>query len=252
MGLLQSAIPGRGCGHVMTIVLISLPFDIAVAAGPAALDPATRPASMTPGGMTFDTAETLGDWSFSNGPEWPGAAGSLAWAADVGHAGDGALELRYDFRKGGQYVAAVVPLPAEPPVRAVRFWVRKPASNLMIVRAVDQDNETFQKNLSYHYPNWQQVEIRLDRWEFSWGGDGTFRGPPRAFHILVENDGGDRAGSIWIDDVQWVHRLSHNGDGVARTTYTESEFEPSDPWRYAGASGGGLADGAWSYVLTEA
>ncbi len=221
------------------------------AAESVATSPSTRPATAHADVMTFSAEDALKQWSFSNGPEWPGAAGLLAWSANVGHAGAGALELQYDFRGGGHYVAAIVPLPAEPPVQAVRFWVKKTAGNLMIVRAKGQDNQTFQKSLLFHYPDWQQVEIRLDRWESSWGGDGTFRGPPREFHILVENEGGNRAGSIWIDDVEWIHTLDAE-DGTARATYVESEFQEPDPWNYSGAEGGAFQAGVWSYVLTEA
>jgi len=251
MILHESAVRRCGLGRVILSFPVLVLVGCSETAGPIATSPQTRPAAVIPADLTFDTQASVQEWSFSNGSEWPGAVGSLAWAADVGHAGAGSLELRYDFRNGGQYVAAIVPLPTEPPVQAVRFWVKKPAGNLLIVRAKDQDNETFQKNLSYHYPDWQQVEIRLDRWEYSWGGDGTFRGPPRDFHILVENDGGDRAGPIWIDDVQWVHTLDAE-DGVARTTYVESEFQAPDPWGYSGAEGGGFQAGSWSYVLTEA
>lgn len=200
---------------------------------------------------TFATAEALGGWSFSNGPEWPGARGTLEWRPDAGRSGDGAAVLSYDFAEGGHYVAAIAPLPAGPAVRAVRLWLHKPAANLLIFRAVDADGEAFQKNVRYHYPGWQQLEIELGGWEFSWGGDGRFAPPPREFHILVENDGGTTTGTLRIDDVQWLPAGSPAAEsGRARATCVESDFSDVERWRHAGAAGGEFASRRWSYRFT--
>lgn len=201
---------------------------------------------------TFADASALAAWSFSNGREWPGARGCLEWRAGAGRAGDGAAALVYDFEGGGHYVAAIVRLPAHPEVRAVRLWVNKPAPNLTIFRARDADGEVFQKNLRYHYPGWQQLEISIGGWEASWGGDGAFRGPAKEFHILVENDGGNRVGSVLIDDVQWVYGEADAAAGApGRTTYVESDFADGR-WRYDGPAGGSFADGTWHYRFTPA
>ncbi|UCG16387.1 MAG: beta-galactosidase [Phycisphaerales bacterium] len=213
------------------------------------LEPQQQPATPTTqmsDPETFATAESLDGWSFSNGREWPGATGKLEWRAGAGRTGDGAAALSYNFEKGGHYVAAIVDLPQDREVKAVRLWVHKPAANLMIFRATDQDGESFQKNLRYHYPDWQQLEITLDAWLYSWGGDGTFRGPPTRFDILVENDGGHRVGTALLDDVQYVFEPPP-ASGAASTTYVESEFAPGDRWTYVGTDGGGLDHGVWTY-----
>jgi len=203
--------------------------------------------------MTFPDADSLKSWSFSNGPEWPGATGRLAWHADAGREHDGAAALSYNFEKGGNYVAAIVPLPPSPAVKAVRLWVHKPTANLMIFRAVDADGEAFQKNVRYHYPGWQQLEITIGGWGFSWGGDGTFRNPPREFHILIENDGGTRAGTVLLDDLQWVYEMDPDSPtGDAQTTYVESDFTDTGHWRYEGSPGGGFDENrSWKYEFDD-
>ena len=197
---------------------------------------------------SFNAAQVLEAWSFSNGPEWPGARGHLERRDTGGRSGDGVLVLHYDFENGGNYVAACVNLPTDPPVQAVRLWVRKPSGNLMTFRATDSAGETFQKNLSFTYPDWQQLEITLDGWVHHWGGDGVFQGPATRLDILIENSGGNRSGELWIDDVQWTYARPERAATTTRTTtYVESEFGASDGWTYRGPSGGGFDGGQWTY-----
>ncbi len=188
--------------------------------------------------QTFATDEALTGWEFSNGPEWPGARGSLERRASGGRDNDGVLVLSYDFEDGGHYTAALVKLPADPPVVAVRLWVKKPAANLMIFRAVDADGETFQKDLWFDFDGWQQLEVALDGWAHHWGGDGRFAPPARRFDILLENQGGNRKGEVLIDDVQWVYRRADE-DRLRRATYVESTFAATD----GGSVEGGRLDG---------
>ena len=49
----------------------------------------------------FDSAESLAPWVFTNGPEYPGATGSLTLGP--GHGGSGA-RLAFDISAGGNYV----------------------------------------------------------------------------------------------------------------------------------------------------
>ncbi len=193
--------------------------------------------------QTFASDAALTDWEFSNGPEWPGARGALEWRSTGGRDNDGVLVLSYDFEGGGHYTAALVKLPADPPVVAVRLWVKKPAANLMIFRAVDAEGETFQKELRFDYEGWQQLEIGLEGWIHRWGGDGRFAPPARRFDILLENQGGSRKGEVLIDDVQWVYRRA-DAEHTRRATYVESTFAATDGWA---AEGGRLAGGDWHY-----
>lgn len=200
---------------------------------------------------TFSNADTIAEWTFSSGPEYPGATGSLKWRGDAGHEGDGCAALSYDFCNGGNYVAAIVPAPAGRDVTAVRMWVKKPSPHLMIFRATDSKGETFQKNFRYHYVGWQQIEIEIGRWIFSWGGDGTFQAPARELHILIENDGGDTTGTVLIDDLQWIDRGDVVDSSVAEATYVEADFGASEKWPYDGAATGGFDAGEWRYAFTE-
>jgi sugar phosphate isomerase/epimerase len=226
-------------------------FSAVLTAMPVCYGQQRETASVSPA-QTFPDSDSIESWTFSNGPEWPGARGALTWRADAGRAGEGALALAYNFEQGGRYVAAISKLPETPEVKAVRFWLHKPTANPMVFRAVDADGETFQKNVRYHYPGWQQLEIGLANWEHHWGGDGVFRVPPREFHILVENEGGNRVGTLLIDDVQWVYRPKPPRQmGARRIGYLESDFTDAQRWRYRGAEGGGFAAAEWHYDFTS-
>jgi hypothetical protein len=209
-----------------------------------------QPASPT---ETFADQASAQPWSFSNGPEWPGATGRLDWSADSGRTDDGVLQLHYNFEKGGNYCAAIRDLPTSPPVQAVRMWLHKPADNLMIIRATDSKGEVFQKNFRYHFPGWQQVEITLADWIFSWGGDGTFDAPAQQLHILIERDGGNKQGILRIDDVQWIHDASASAAEqlMNTTTYTESAFTPEDRWTVDGPGTTDFAGQTLRYDFSE-
>jgi hypothetical protein len=96
-------------------------------------------------------------------------------------------------------------LPTQREIKAVRLWLHKPDANNMIVRCVDAQGETFQKDLRYHYPGWQEVEFSLTNWVFNWNGDGVFDKPAKQVDILIQPDGGRRVGELLIDDVRWVY-----------------------------------------------
>ena len=211
--------------------------------------PADEAGSSVP--ESFANPSSLMAWTFSNGPEWPGAQGKMERRAIGGRTNDGVLVLHYDFSRGGNYVAALVKLPAEPHVKAVRFWINKPAANLMIIRAVDTEGETFQKDLRFDYRGWQQVEIVLDDWIHSWGGDGTFQWPARRFDILIENDGGNRKGELLIDEVEWVYQPSVGDDHTRTTSYTEGTFADAEGWSCEGPAGTTLRGRRWTCEFTD-
>ncbi|MGQ9648534.1 MAG: hypothetical protein ACUVXJ_00295 [Phycisphaerae bacterium] len=50
--------------------------------------------------MTFDTADTVQSWTFSSGPEFPGATGRIEWYAGNGHDKAGCLRLHFSFEGG--------------------------------------------------------------------------------------------------------------------------------------------------------
>jgi hypothetical protein len=201
---------------------------------------------------SFNDPQSADVWSFNNGPEWPGARGTLERRPQGGRNQDGVLVLEYNFERGGSYVAAIAELPTDRTVHAVRFWVNKPAANLMTFRATDSEGETFQKSLRFDFRGWQQLEIALNGWVHRWGGDGKFQQPARQFHILIENRGGNRKGELLIDDVQWVYEPTRPDDPRTRTaTYTESTFASGDGWRCRGPAENKLDDNRWMYRFDE-
>lgn len=211
----------------------------------------TPPSASTPESFNDEESFRAG-WRFSNGAEWPGAKGSMERRDSGGRTGDGVLALKHDFTEGGSYVAALVTLPQDREIKAVRMWLLKPDANHMIVRCVDAKGETFQKDLRYTYPGWQMVEILLGDWVYSWGGDGVFDHPPRQFDILIQPDGGQRVGELLIDDVQWVYDVSAFGRlDIFTSTYRESDFISGDAWRFDGPAKGDLAGRTWTYEFSE-
>jgi hypothetical protein len=212
--------------------------------------PATAPSMSTP--ESFNDPACMANWTFSNGPEWPGAQGRLERSPNTGRGGDGALVLHYDFRGGGNYVAASTTLPTDRTVTAARLWVHKPADNLMTFRATDRDGETFQKSLRFDYRGWQQLEITFDGWVHSWGGDGRYAAPPQRFDILIENQGNSREGELRIDDVQWVYEAGVVADtGLRIATYTETTFADDEGWTEPQPPETGLRSQYWSYRFTD-
>jgi len=201
---------------------------------------------------SFNDPQSVDAWSFNNGPEWPGARGALERRPQGGRTQDGVLALKYDFEDGGNYVAAIAELATDRTVHAVRFWVNKPAANLMTFRATDSEGETFQKGLRFDFRGWQQVEIALKGWVHRWGGDGKFQQPARQFHILIENRGGNRQGELLIDDVQWVYEPTRPDDPRTRTaSYTDSTFGSSDGWRCRGPAESELNENRWTYHFDQ-
>ncbi len=194
----------------------------------------------------FDAESCLAAWSFSNGPEFPGAAGKLAWMAGAGRSGGGALGLHFDFTGGGNYVQAGWRLPERSPAR-VRLWLRKPGAHRIVFRATDHTGRTFQKGLRYARTDWQQVEVDMARWEFGWGGTGDGRPSPPFDHfaVLIENSGDVREGVLLIDDIEIL------SDSVTPAEIPGCTYEP-DHLRRASASGGPgnrLEGDCWHYAF---
>jgi len=152
----------------------------------------------------FDSPEAAKAWSFANGPEFPGAKGSIAFDSKEGHDRPGCLAMRYSFAGGGNYVQASWPVPAENSARIMSVWLKKPAANRVTFRALDAGGQTFQKSIDYTYPGWQRLEVDLARWDAHFGGanDGKIQWPVRLLGVLVENNTEPREGVIYIDDVE--------------------------------------------------
>ena len=154
----------------------------------------------------FERVNSPAPWTFSNGPEFPGATGSLT--AGVGHSGKGA-HLAYDLSKGGHYVSANLTLPSPLSPAAIGFWVKSPPNITITLRVGDASGQTLQYSLRRPLENldpnaWYQQAVPLDTANGWWGGtnNGQVQYPIRQLAILA----GDplqpgAAGAIDFDDV---------------------------------------------------
>jgi len=171
----------------------------------------------------FDPARPLGGWSFGNGPEFPGAKGSLE--LDPAATGTGpALRLFGDFTGGGNYVQAAYQFPQGLGVEELSFKVRAPSAEKICLRLVDATDQCHQINLKLAKTDgWQEVRLpvaeffalmaagrSLDmvaRYEF-WGGakDSRWHDPGKLLAILLGRDAvpATLKGPIWIADATVV------------------------------------------------
>lgn len=162
----------------------------------------TQPANVS-AVFTFDTPATADAWQFYDGREFPGATGRLTWRSDAGRDGGGGLALAYDFTGGGNYVEAHHDLPSGSAVRGLRVRLHKPGPNAITFRAIDATDHSFQKQGHWPGGGWQEVEVDLTTWSFSFGGaaDGRVHFPLKRIAILLEN-GESQTGELLIDDVE--------------------------------------------------
>jgi Cellulase (glycosyl hydrolase family 5) len=165
----------------------------------------------------FDGSQPLQHWSFSNGPEFPGASGNLSLGP--GHAGRGAvLAYRFTCRDQshcGHYVAALwkasFPLAAAPGA-ALSLWARFPPDVQPTVRVTDQTGQTLQfyaKGPTLEHPipgEWQPLVVPLtDRVAGHWGGanTGQMQGSIVEIAILADSREAQSAqGQLNFDDVR--------------------------------------------------
>ncbi len=190
----------------------------------------------------FEEEATFSAWGFSNGPEFPGAAGAFERSADHAHTGRFSGKLSFDF-KGGNYVHAFVRLPRGLDIGHVRFWLKKTVPNRITVRVTDSEDQTFQKSFEYSYDGWQEISVSLDSWAAHWGGanDGVFRGSPVIFGVIVENTGVPE-GAVYIDDVRAFPGPAGEA-GSFKAVYPVVRFGGDERWRVT--SGGDAGGSRW-------
>ncbi|MBI4580592.1 MAG: beta-galactosidase [Planctomycetes bacterium] len=194
----------------------------------------------------FDSESSIKTWTFSNGPEFPGAGGTIEWNSTEGHASPGCLVLKHSFVGGGRYVQATGLVPGGVDARVARVWLKKPGAHRISFRAIDQAGQCFQKGIEYVCPDWQQIEVDLDQWGSHWGGpnDGKLRRPIRQFAVVVENSTVPKEGTLLVDDVEFLPEPAGAG---ANVTYTAVDFANAGGWHVSGGPGNALDRGAWSY-----
>jgi len=85
-----------------------------------------------------DQADPAKGWSFGNGPEFPGAKGSLDLDASTTHAGHPALHLVSDLSGGGNYVQMGRDVRAlHLSLDTLSFWIKAPGLTGMAMRLID-------------------------------------------------------------------------------------------------------------------
>lgn len=157
----------------------------------------------------FERPTAPAPWRFGNGPEFPGATGSLT--AGAGYAGIGA-HLAYDLSQGGHYVSASLTLPAPLTTAAIGFWVKSPINITIALRVTDSSGQTLQYNLrrplaGAGVDSWYHQTIPLNAPNGWWGGlnDGSVHFPITALSILAADPPMPGAvGAIDFDEVTAV------------------------------------------------
>jgi len=190
-------------------------------------------------------------WTFSNGPEFPGAKGSFERTPVAAHEGKFGGELRFDFTGGGNYVAAVLRMPesgagATGDWNGLQLWLNRPEGNDVVFRYSDSSGQTLQKQLECPAGRWVRVTIPFSGWTGHWGGadDGQVRGKPISLALLVDR-GEKTAGTLLFDDL----RLVNVQDSLARTSYPAYRFGPQEGWHTRMEGNGGttrLEDRVWT------
>jgi hypothetical protein len=181
----------------------------------------------------FEGVGAPSGWIFSNGPEFPGATGSLA--AGQGRAGSGACaRLMFDMSGGGNYVSASRSLsPTIKNQSGLSLWARVPTGVNIVCRITDSTNQTLQYPVSRPLcardsASWFVVTIRFsDQPSVFWGGanDGAVHGGVKGISVLAEpyKEGASAyflpAGSILFDDVTLI-------DAIAVTIDPASNAQP--------------------------
>ena len=186
----------------------------------------------------FEEAYQPARWTFSNGPEFPGAKGSFARATDAAHAGRFGGKLTFDFTGGGNYVGAILRLPesgpgATGPWGGLRVWLHRPEGHDVILRYGDASGQTFQKPVECPAGRWVRVTVPFSGWTVHWGGanDGQVRGLPKLLALSLDH-GPQTTGALWFDDLQLVD----SREAVARVSYPAYRFAPEEGWQARGGA----------------
>ena len=145
-------------------------------------------------------------WTFNNGPEYPGATGSLK--SDFAR---NTLSLTGNFTKGGVYVAAFHRFEKPLELQELRFRVKSNAVQ-MAVRFDDAEGQTHQHflPLSGDSSVWQCIEVPVTgSFKHHWGGknDGVLRGAIKRIDLVVSIGGfPNEQGILCVSDLQTVEK----------------------------------------------
>ncbi|MBN2328004.1 MAG: beta-galactosidase [Candidatus Omnitrophica bacterium] len=211
----------------------------------------------------FDAHDLDDGWSFSNGPEFPGASGSFK-RTEKNSARGKSGELLFDFSQGGNYVSAILSIPShlidesasaksQSQFGALQLDVKRPQGHSISIRYTDQTGQVFQKSVDCPADKWAAVIVPFQDWQTSWGGenDGKVHGDPQKIAVLIDN-GDKQQGSLYIDNLTLL--AGSPDDWMIHTQYTAYQFEPSEGWRSSGAGDRGstaLHQKKWRLDFTQ-
>src|ERR1700722_20804016 len=136
----------------------------------------------------FSSPSSPSPWVFSNGPEFPGATGSLT--SGPGASGPGAA-LAYDFTGGGNYVSVTLTLPTPLNLTALGYSARASGVHT-VLRVVDSQSQTFQYDVNRPLEaggpaTWyaQVVDLTAPTSFFGGPADGVLHQPITAVSLLA-------------------------------------------------------------------
>ncbi|MCW8131024.1 MAG: hypothetical protein KIS92_11800 [Planctomycetota bacterium] len=157
-------------------------------------------------------------WDFGNGPEFPGAKGSLEADAEVTRDGKPSLRLKADLTGGGNYVQMGRNLDAlKLDLDTLSFWLKAPALNHVTMRLIDGSGQCHQLSLKLEpiSDEWRLVTFPVDRFFENqgtteavkgiakyehWGGkkDGKWHGALKGMYLLAGRSPTANTSTIWV------------------------------------------------------
>lgn len=157
-----------------------------------------------------ETLSTSGSvpWIFSNGPEFPGATGSLSYSS-------GAVKLAFDITNGGNYVSATHWIKTPVAADALELRVKSPGGVHLQFRVFDSSGQTLQysPNRPFEASNahgWYQMALNFGPTTAHWGGkynDGVLHGSVIGISVMAQPSL-DKTGAIEFERVSVGSSLS--------------------------------------------
>ncbi|MGH8141072.1 MAG: hypothetical protein ACREU2_00925 [Steroidobacteraceae bacterium] len=153
---------------------------------------------------------SIGRFSFGNGPEFPGASGSLQTYAPV--TGSAVQALAYDFTGGGHYVTSTAHVSPAVPGSYVyfRFWALSQIG--VTLQVVDQSGQTLdypvdRSALAVDNMGWATLTQRVQTAPTGsyWGGadNGVLQGGIAQIRLIANNlNSGSPTGTVYFNDLQ--------------------------------------------------
>jgi len=157
--------------------------------------PAEQPPDAA-GSTSVPLTGELGRWDFTNGPEFPGAAGSV----EPGEP----LRLRFDFSGGGTYVAAGKRLAEPREIGRLSFRARGDPANVN-VRLLDATGQCLQYRLGETSRDFREYSMSVaDPPEGAWGGsnDKKVHQPVREIWLCAEKRSLGSKGTVEFADLR--------------------------------------------------